>query len=257
MGLKPNRCDNPVYLQNFEVTNPLNFGGSFSLECGSDPFVIFESDLPTEMFMTINQTEQSFDMEFCELRVTVEVENGPNLVFLIQGPNVISGFDFENNGISFYSKNVTRITLECLEGTGRGCRGNWNSQIFFRNSRKSFEICPISYVAGVGENFSLECGAQTKIFESDEATEIAMVISLNSINGIELCNLTVNVELENGSFTFTIPSPEIIDPSVTNSNTIFFTSRNVRRITLECEGGEGTGCLGFYDQRLILRETEV
>ncbi|WP_105617407.1 hypothetical protein [Vallitalea okinawensis] len=99
-----------------------DFSG-FVLSSGEEQ-VIFQSDEPTEIFMAVDLS-QSADESL--LTVLVELENCNCLKFIIQAPS--SGF---GNDISFYSKNIIKITLECLTLTN--CHGLWSNMIFYRGA---------------------------------------------------------------------------------------------------------------------------
>lgn len=242
LGIHQSKCDNKVFVQDSSIFPPLREHGNFHLPCGSDEFKIFESDEPTEMEMLITFP----DLETCGLSVRVEVENGPDLLFNLPG---------RFNDISFYSKLVKAVKIQCEGGTANSCRGSWDATIFLRDSNGVDGFCPVSHVSSQTYDYNLECGQLNKIFESEEAIEGLFSITLNPGGFFpELCNLSVNAELEtNRSITFFIPNPNFIT-DVSGQNTISFYSTNLRRVTIECESGSGTGCVGRIVRRMVLRE---
>lgn len=241
LGIKQPKCDNRVFVQDSTLFPPLRETGNFHLPCGSNEFKIFESDEPTEMEMVITL----LDVVTCELTVRVEVENGPDLFFNL--PDRL-------NAVTFYSKSVRRVTIQCEGGTANSCRGSWDATIFLRGSKTGNDLCPISSVISSFYDFNLQCGESNKIFESDEAIEGLFSITLNNFMVAELCNLSVNAELDDGSsLKFLIPNPNFI-PDISGFNTISFYSTNLRRVTLNCESNNGIGCVGRIVRRLVLRE---
>ncbi|WP_105620100.1 hypothetical protein [Vallitalea okinawensis] len=105
------------------VENEL-IGNSFlELQSGENQ-VIFQSNEPTEMSMNID-LEPNTDQ--CTLTVIVELVNRSCLKFIL--PTPISPV---SNDIAFYSKNVVKVTLECLTLTS--CFVIWDSVIFLRGA---------------------------------------------------------------------------------------------------------------------------
>ncbi|HZH60088.1 MAG TPA: collagen-like protein [Metabacillus sp.] len=248
---------------------PVNFvqgiGGNFSLFCGSEPFKIFDSNVPTEMFMEIRQFESNINENLCELTVTVELDDGSTIVLTVPNPNT-STSTFEQSSAQFYSQMVRRITLQCQGGIGATrCRGFWNSQIFLRGSNTNLNCdCPVfvqneefgGNLPAQSGNYSLPCGGdEFTVFESGEPVEIIGQINLNDFqSNIDSCELEVTIELNNGSnLVFLIPNPNT-SPTQSESNTIFYHTLDTRRITIQClSGGPATGCRGSYINFLVLR----
>lgn len=237
LGKIEKNCDNEVFVQDPTVFPPFRLSGNFLLQCGSDEYKIFESDAPTEadIFIGLTDLENS-----CELTVRVEVENGPDLFFNL--PN-------QRNGLTFYSKSIRRVTVQCQNGLGNGCRGIYGVNILLRNSKHS-SLCPVSFVSDTFHLFNLDCGEIIRIFESDAAIEAGFSVTLNNSAAVQLCNLFVNAKLDDGtSLSFFIPNPQ---PNAFNS--ISFYSKILRSVTLECEGGNGDGCFGNINKKTVLRK---
>lgn len=238
MGKREKKCDNGVFRQDPSVFPPIQLSGQFSLECGSDEYKIFESNEPTEMDLSI-----ALSSSLCELDIRVEVENGPDLLFNLPS---------QQNGFAFYGKSVRRVIVQCQNGLGNVCRGVYNIAIILRNSKYS-SVCPVSYVSNNFLFFNLDCGESTKIFESDAATEAGISITLNIGSSDQLCNLTVNAELDdNTTLSFFLPNPN--QPFATDFNSISFYSKILRRVTLECESSGGVGCSGRINKYTVLRK---
>lgn len=238
--------------------------GNFSLFCGSGPFKIFESDVPTEMFFQIG-LQETLNEDLCDLRVTIEQDDDSTQVFTIQNPNV-SEDPFENNSIQFYSDIVRQITIECLgERDTFRCEGFWLSQIFLRGSNKDLDCeCPvfvqnrdnIPSLPGSSANFSLACGSdENTVFESNDPVDIIGQILLNTVaaEDTDSCELRVVVDRDNGNdLVFQIPNPNT-SPTTVEQNSVFYYATNTRRVTLECLGGSGNGCQGVVTTFLVLR----
>ncbi|MBS4171671.1 hypothetical protein [Bacillus sp. FJAT-49736] len=253
----PNNCSCPV---NFVH----NMGGSFSLLCGSEPFKIFESNIPTEMFISVQQNE-IVNEDLCDLTVTFELEDGTSRMFVIPNPNS-SAQSYESSGIQFYSDNVRRITLQCQGGEGgTRCNGYLQAQIFLRGSSTDPNCeCPVyvrnpesgGFLPYVSTNFFLPCGSEEyTIFESAEPVEIIGSISLSEFasQNNDTCELEVTVELNDGSnLVFLVPNPNT-SPSSSDSNIILFHTKETRRVNLQCLSGAGNGCRGGSTNTLVLR----
>ncbi|WP_105617406.1 hypothetical protein [Vallitalea okinawensis] len=121
---------------------------------------------------------------------------------------------------------------------------------FEKLSKRECE-CPVNNTRGFGGNFSLECGECLKIFESDEPVEIKLRLSRSSTD----CNILVFVELENGEcLEFEIPRNDIF-----SSNEIIATTKQARKITVECKSDslDGGTCFGSWTVTIILRGSET
>lgn len=236
--------------------NTLNQQGSFNLECGSDPFKIFESDEPIEIFGSLTLTEPQSGLASCNLTVIIGLENGNSLFFEIPSTNTTTTI-LDNNEIQFHSQNVLTITIQCQEGNNNGCRGDWNIKILFRvsNTQQNCECPIIDCFCGNG-NTSLSCGSNPfKIFESIEPLEIIGKINLiENTQDQDSCELTVTVDLANGTnLSFLIPNPNT-NPTISETNTIGFYSKNIIRITLQCQNSNiGQGCIILYNTDTIIR----
>ncbi|WP_105614727.1 hypothetical protein [Vallitalea okinawensis] len=119
---KYHKCECPV--ETF-----LRGNSSFAINGGQSQ-VIFQSGEPSELLMEID-LEPSADE--CLLTITVELDNCSCLKFLVKGPT--SG---QSNDVGFYSKNVRKVTVECLTLTS--CRGNWLNYVFYRGKELIFDI---------------------------------------------------------------------------------------------------------------------
>ncbi|WP_105614726.1 hypothetical protein [Vallitalea okinawensis] len=102
---------------------------SFAINGGQSQ-VIFQSAQPSELLMDID-LEPSTDE--CLLTIIVELDNCSCLKFLVKGPT--SGL---SNDVGFYSKNVRKVTIECLTLTS--CRGNWLNTVFYRGKELLFNF---------------------------------------------------------------------------------------------------------------------
>lgn len=245
---KPRKCECPA-------NETVSSSGNFSLACGN-PLKIFESDEPLEIFMKIDLEEPS-NVNLCDLKVKAELESGDVLEFDILNPNITAS-TFEENGISFYSKDTRKVTIECQSDTGVGCRGGWEYSAVFRGSSKNCKCeCPVNDVIFRGDSYRLACGSSMKIFQSDEPTELLMSVSLQEILGQSPCGIKVKVELKQGDvLEFDIPSPFDI-ATFTDRNSISFYSKNICKVTLECQSGAAFGCAGEWDTVIILRGREI
>ncbi|WP_170311696.1 hypothetical protein [Vallitalea okinawensis] len=109
------RCECPVESELFD-------NSSYVLNSGENQ-VMYQSDEPTEIFAIVNLFG---NVEECLLTILVELENHKCLKFVIQASS--SG----SKAISLYSKNVLKITFECLASTI--CRGSWNNDLIYRGA---------------------------------------------------------------------------------------------------------------------------
>ncbi|MBS4171672.1 hypothetical protein [Bacillus sp. FJAT-49736] len=249
---------------------PINFVqdmvGEFNLICGSEPFKIFDSDVPTEIFISIEQRELIFSNEnLCELQVTIELDDGSFIVETIPNPNA-SAQAYESVGKQFYSKMIRRITIQCEGGEdGTQCSGNWQLQIFLRGSNKypSCE-CPVffnqnqfgSSLPSTGNFLTLSCGSEEfTMFESNEPLEVIGQVVLRELFSANrnVCELEITVELQDGSsIEFILPNPNTI-PTREQQNTISYHFQDTKRITLKCLSGEGNGCPINYQNYFVMR----
>lgn len=237
------------------VNRTTSFIGSFSLACGSS-LKIFETDEPLEMTMEIVLQEPSSNIDLCDLKVKVEVENGDILEFDITNPN-LSPTTTESNSISFYSKKTRKVTLECQSNTGVGCRGTWRYSTAIRGSSENCKCeCPLNQLIGQSSEYALTCWRSMDIFKSSEPAEMFMDVNLREISG-QSCDLKVKVDLANGDvLEFDIPGPLDL-ATFTDINEISFYSKQVCKISLECQSGTTAGCTGAWFAVLLLRGQEI
>ncbi|PAB60184.1 hypothetical protein, partial [Anaeromicrobium sediminis] len=219
------KCDCPV-------NETVGTSGDFTLECGNS-LKIFQSDEPVEMSANVRLTDDTNE-DLCNLKVKVLLHNGNVLEFDIPNPNVTTN-PSEENGISFYSKNVCTVTIECESDSGVRCEGRWTFTLPLRGSEKDLKCeCPVNEKIGRSNNFTLECGSSLIFFQSDEPTEIFGRVNLEDFSGQNSCDLRVIAELANGdTLEFNIPNPNLTTNP--DSSTIAFYSKNVCRVTIECE----------------------
>ncbi|WP_404448161.1 hypothetical protein LG307_03475 [Sutcliffiella horikoshii] len=253
---------------------PINFSqgisGSYSLLCGSEPFKIFESDVPTELTFEVTLFEFAQNVDSCELRIRVELHDGNEIVRILLNPNQSATFS-ESNNTSIYSKQVRRIFIQCLGGTGTSCRGFWNSFIFLRGSNNRSKCgCPVylqnrnAFSEGnlptLSGSYSLPCGSEEIIiYGSDETTETIGNISLStSTAGEDSCDLEVIIQLNCGkTLDFLIPNPNT-SPTQTETNSIFYYSPNLENVMIQClSDGGATGCRGGYTNQLVIRASTL
>ncbi|WP_105616058.1 hypothetical protein [Vallitalea okinawensis] len=104
------------------VQSTLVGSSSFQLSSGNKQ-TIFESGEPTEIFMIVDLEPTN---EQCTLTVIVDLDNCSCLKFVIPEPESIA------NDITFYSKNVVRVTIESLALTS--CLGLWERAIILRGA---------------------------------------------------------------------------------------------------------------------------
>ncbi|WP_105614728.1 hypothetical protein [Vallitalea okinawensis] len=113
--------------------------------------------------------------------------------------------------------------------------------------------CTINGTVDVGGSFNIECGECLKIFESDEPVEIWLSVSKSTTSND--CDILVCVELQNEeNLVFEIPKNDTFNVS----NEIIATSKQVRKVTIECISNnlDGGTCNGFWSIVPILRGSE-
>jgi hypothetical protein len=246
-------CPRAVFQQDFNQGAPLFFGANAFLECGSERYKVFECDQPTELNVTITLRELSAASNGCDLKVWVELKDSKDLEFEIKSPSVDATI-FEQNSISFYSKKIKKITIQCQGGGTSGCLVTWSMFFPLRETDKNSR-CPVDIVQGFSGGYTLQCGEKAILFKSDQPTELAYSIGLTRLTQVESCDLKVTVKLENEEdLSFLIPIPSLLN----FNNSIHFYSKNVRAVSIECksESGVGDSCRGSYNGQLILRGHE-
>lgn len=124
-GSKNGKCECPV-------NDIIGQSSNYALTCGKS-VEIFRSDDPTEMFMSIELREIS-GQSSCDLKLKVDLANGDVFEFDIPGPISIAPFT-DANDISFYSKKICRVTIECQSGADIGCQGFWSTAIILRGQQ--------------------------------------------------------------------------------------------------------------------------